>query len=327
MADMGLASIPPALGKKIDAMKELQAEYEVVEEAYKAERIALEQKYLPQKQELWAKRTAYVSGAKDSELEVAPGETDEDEIKGVPGFWVQCLANHPEIGEFIHEDDVPILASISDITIEYSDDMKIFKVLFHFQENEFFSNDVLTKTYTVDPDLVSDKAGELEEIDSCTIEWKEGKDVTKKEVKKKQRSKGSKNKPPQTRTITKIEPQPSFFHYFSDPVDPDEDEEEEEDDEKPKIQLDFEDDYGIGYAIRTDLVPQAVFWYTGELMPDDDDESAEEDDEDEDGDDESGDEDVEALDDDQPSGADKRAFGAPSSSGANGENPPECKQN
>lgn len=40
----------------------------------------------------------------------------------------------------------------------------------------------------------------------------------------------------------------------------------------------MEEDYDIGHSIRTSLIPEAVLWYTGEAMED-------EEDDDEDGDD------------------------------------------
>lgn len=32
----------------------------------------------------------------------------------------------------------------------------------------------------------------------------------------------------------------------------------------------MEEDYDIGHSIRTSLIPEAVLWYTGEAMEDDD---------------------------------------------------------
>ena len=46
----------------------------------------------------------------------------------------------------------------------------------------------------VTPDLLDDKAPALSECDGCEIQWKEGKNLTVTEVKKKQKAKGGKNK-------------------------------------------------------------------------------------------------------------------------------------
>ena len=75
---------------------------------------------------------------------------------------------------------------------------------------------MLTKAYTVDPDILDDKSPELLENVSSEINWKEGKNLLIKEISKKQKAKSGKNKG-QVRTITKTEPKPSFFHYFSEP--------------------------------------------------------------------------------------------------------------
>ena len=52
------------------------------------------------------------------------------------------------------------------------------------------------------------------------------------EIKKKQRAKSGKNKG-QTRTITKLVPKHSFFHYFSEPREEEDEDEEDETGEEP----------------------------------------------------------------------------------------------
>jgi nucleosome assembly protein 1-like 1 len=81
---------------------------------------------------------------------------------------------------------------------------------------------------------------------------------------------------------------PSFFHYFSQPIededDEDDEEEEEEKEEKERIKLTEEEDFEVAHAIRTALSPDAVLWFTGEAIDDDDlDEDEEEDDDDDEG--------------------------------------------
>ncbi len=77
----------------------------------------------------------------------------------------------------------------------------------------------------------------------------------------------------QIRTITRQIPQPSFFHYFSDPKSGEEEDEEEgkeEDDEHERIHLNEEEDFEIGFVIRASIVPDAILWYTGEARDEDD---------------------------------------------------------
>ncbi len=52
---------------------------------------------------------------------------------------------------------------------------------------------MLTKKYILS-DILDDKAPQLEEIEGTTIEWKVGQKLTEKEIKKKQKAKGGKNK-------------------------------------------------------------------------------------------------------------------------------------
>jgi nucleosome assembly protein 1-like 1 len=115
------------------------------------------------------------------------------EPKGIPGFWLQCLANVDQIGEILGEEDVAALEALTDVTVDYSEDYATFTISFHFAENEFFTNSVLTKTYTVEPDLFDDNPT-LIKSEGSTIDWKPSKDLTVHEIKKKQKAKSGKNK-------------------------------------------------------------------------------------------------------------------------------------
>lgn len=75
-------------------------------------------------------------------------DTTEEDIKGVPKFWLMALKNHLDIAELITERDEEALASLKDIRLEYlPSSTPGYKLSFHFAPNEFFTNDVLTKTY------------------------------------------------------------------------------------------------------------------------------------------------------------------------------------
>jgi len=115
--------------------------------------------------------------------------------------------------------------------------------------------------------LLDDTAPALTLNEGTEIKWKPSKDLCVSEVTKKQKAKGGKNKG-QVRTITKTLPKPSFFHYFSQPLEDDEEDEEQEpkdDEEEEKIKLTMEEDYDIGHTIRTAIIPQAVLWYISYL--------------------------------------------------------------
>lgn len=226
--------------KRVIALKTLQAQCDEVTTAYKVERFALEEKYKALKQVFYDKRSGIVNNTLKPD-DFIPAETklpenvEQGDDNGVESFWLQALGNHQaigrpiihspyilinnlhiQIGQFVCEDDVPLLQCLTDIKCDCSTDYKTFTLSFFFKENEYFTNTVLTKAYTVDPDILDEKSPELLENVSSEISWKEGKNLLVKEVTKKQKAKSGKNKG-QVRTITKTEPKPSFFHYFSEP--------------------------------------------------------------------------------------------------------------
>lgn len=90
------------------------------------------------------------------------------------------------------------------IKIEYASELLSFYLDFTFEENDFFHNTKLRKSF---------KLKDIEEpytADGDIIEWKEGKDVTKKTVKKKEKNK----KTGKIRTATKEIEDQSFFNFF-----------------------------------------------------------------------------------------------------------------
>ena len=108
---------------------------------------------------------------------------------------------------------------------------KSFKLTFSFEENDYFTNDTLEKSYVVDPDLLDENFPSLESATGTEIDWKEGKNLCVKTIQKKQRAKSGKRKG-ETRVQTVTEEVPSFFHFFRDPREPEEEDEEDEDEEK-----------------------------------------------------------------------------------------------
>ena len=95
---------------------------------------------------------------------------------------------------------------------------------FEFEENPYFSNQILTKTY-----YLSDVEDQLELIYDhtvgCEINWKEESNLSVLIEVKKQRHKSTQK----TRTVKKSIPQETFFSFFDTiPIPKDEDEEVEE---------------------------------------------------------------------------------------------------
>ena len=78
-----------------------------------------------------------------------------------------------------------------------------FEIVFHFDENPFFIDNELKKKFFMKDDFPYKTMGTI-------INWREGKDLTKKEVKKKQKNK----KTGQNRVINKVVDAESFFNFF-----------------------------------------------------------------------------------------------------------------
>ena len=144
-----------------------------------------------------------------------------DSTTGIPKFWYHVLknANDEVLMSMIETHDEAVLESLVDITLELkSPENTGFTLKFHFAENEWFSNPVLTKEYELrpghDPESPLEYDGpEIFRCKGCPIHWKPNKNLTVKTVKKKQKHKSKGN----VRTVTKTVKNDSFFNFF-DPV-------------------------------------------------------------------------------------------------------------
>jgi nucleosome assembly protein 1-like 1 len=119
----------------------------------------------------------------------------------------------------------------------------------------------------------------IEKCEGTVINWKDGKDVTKKKVKKKSKKKGAK-------AVTKTVEQESFFNFFKTIEMPDEKKlegkaEEGEEDQKDPGEL-MDEDFDVGNEFKDQLIPLALEYYLevieeeeenseGECCSDDDD--------------------------------------------------------
>lgn len=100
---------------------------------------------------------------------------------------------------------------------------------------------------------------EIFKCKGCTINWKSGKNVTVKTVKKKQKHKSKGN----VRTVTKTVKNDSFFNFFDPPAIPDDPEAEVDGETQELLTADFE----LGHFIRERIVPRAVLYFTGMFLP------------------------------------------------------------
>ena len=98
---------------------------------------------------------------------------------GVPGFWLKAMLNHSAIARLIQEKDRPILMYLQDIQCALHDPGYGFDLTFTFEKNDYFKNETLKKSF------VMARQNIIEKCDGTEIDWKDGKDVTKKKIKKK----------------------------------------------------------------------------------------------------------------------------------------------
>ncbi|KAB0358220.1 hypothetical protein FD754_002376, partial [Muntiacus muntjak] len=290
-----IETLPKAVKRRINALKQLQVKCAHIEAKFYEEVHDLERKYAALYQPLFDKRREFITGdvePTDAESEWHSENEEEDKLagdmknkaviaekeaaaaaeepnpKGIPEFWFTIFRNVDMLSELVQEYDEPILKHLQDIKVKFSDPGQpmSFVLEFHFEPNDYFTNSVLTKTYKMksEPDKAdpfSFEGPEIVDCDGCTIDWKKGKNVTVKTIKKKQKHKGRGT----VRTITKQVPNDSFFNFFS-PLRASGDGESLDEDSEFTLASDFE----IGHFFRERIVPRAVLYFTGEAIEDDD---------------------------------------------------------
>ena len=241
--------------------------------------------------------------------------TSDNQAKGIPSFWLTIFKNIELMEEAVKEHDEPLLDHLEDIKVVYADNKGLdFTLEFHFSDNEFITNKVLTKSYVVEckvdeNDPFSFDGPSIVQTTGCKIDWKKGKNLTVKTVKKKQRHKGR----GQTRTVTKTVRNESFFNFFSPPEPPTDNSADDDDDDEDATAEVLAADFARAEFLKDRVIPQAVLFFTGEALEDgDDDDELEDEDEELEGDDDDEDEDQDP--DFDPSKVPQ------------GQKPPECKQ-
>ncbi|CAN8271106.1 unnamed protein product [Cochlearia groenlandica] len=264
----------PIVEKRVDVLKEIQSEYDEIEEKFFEERVALEDKYQKIYQPLYTKRYEIVNGV--VEVEGAPqGDDQAIEEKGVPNFWLIALKNNEITGDEITERDEGALKYLKDIKWTRLEEPKGFKLDFFFDENPYFKNTLLTKTYHV----VDKDEPILDTTIGTEIEWYPGKCLTPN-ILKRMAKEGSEN----TKSIIRTEEWESFFEFFSPPEIPEEDE-ELDDELADELECDLQRDYDIGLVstIKEEIISHAVTLFTSKavktvnvVIDDEDDEEEEE---------------------------------------------------
>ena len=176
---------------------------------------------------------------------------------GVYGFCLRAMLNHSSVGRLIQEKDRLILMHLTDVQCNLHTEGFGFDLLFAFEKNDYFTNEVLKKSF------VMTRQNVIEKCDGTEIAWRDGKDVTKKKIKKKSKNK----KAGGSKTVTKTVEQESFFNFFKTITMPAEEElanktpgaegDEEEKDVGELMDIDFE----LGNEFKDQLIPLALEYY------------------------------------------------------------------
>ena len=178
--------------------------------------------------------------------------------KGVPDFWVRALKSNRLIWDQVKDKDEPIMEHLKHVetstgeTGEEGNKNLVLNLKMVFgADNDHFTNTELSVS------LEYETEDEVKLVKGTVIEWLEGKDPTKKKIKKKQKHK----KTGETRTVVKTVDADSFFNIFADrkmPGDGECDSEEENDfrDKIDQVQQCVEDFHDL-------LVPDALEYYLG----------------------------------------------------------------
>jgi nucleosome assembly protein 1-like 1 len=313
-----IKSLPKCVKRRVKALKRLQSDVNKIESKFYEEVHELEMKYASQYNPLYERRQQIVTAQVEPTDEECDWPSDEEDLadeikekakieeisetkdtseeamnrentKGIPDFWLTIFKNVDMIAEMIQPHDELILKHMLDLQLKLKASSG-FVLEFIFEPNDYFSNPVLTKEYFIRFNLDTENPLGYEGPDiikcaGCTIDWKPGKNVTVRQVKKVQKHKNRGTK----RTVTQTVKNDSFFNFF-DPPKVEEDEEPDEDTEA-LLTADFE----IGHFMRENIIPRAILYFTGEALEDDDDYEGDEEDEDDDDDDDDSDEEGENV--------------------------------
>jgi len=209
---------------------------------------------------------------KEEKSEEKPKSDIPEDAKGIPGFWLEVLKHYDEFGQMIVPEDEEVLKSLRDVTVRYLEEKEVptpsFAIDFHFDTNAYFENTVLSKIYHLEE---NEALGEVmfDSVEGTEIKWKSGKKLTVKLVTKQQKTKGGGGKRGgrgggQTKTLTVEEPCESFFNFFNPDLLGDMIEGETDEEYEDEMQMAYESDYDLGMTLKTQILPNAVLWYTGE---------------------------------------------------------------
>jgi template-activating factor I len=136
----------------IEKLQEIQDELEKINEEASDKVLEVEQKYNEVRRPVYDKR--------------------KDIIDSIPDFWLTAFVSHPALGELLNDKDQLVFKHLRSIEVEDFKDVKSgYSITFNFNDNEFFEDKKLTKTYTFLDEGTT-------KVTATSIKWKEGHGIT-----------------------------------------------------------------------------------------------------------------------------------------------------
>jgi len=227
--------------QRVAALLELQEQADALSASTLKEMQALRRKLHADSRELRRRRAELVAGAElaGEELALEPAAPDvmqglhEMGVEGdsMTGFWQVVLqrtlfygqADEDDIygaaptSKWLNEDDIDALSFCTNVEIDVAEagDGEQVKFSFHFAENPYFSDSLLTAVFE------RDENGDLVRGLGCSIAWKDPEGLTQRTIRPKppkggKGKKGKKGKGELLAPKGKVVPRASFFHLFSE---------------------------------------------------------------------------------------------------------------
>jgi len=144
----------PETQKILEEIDATQNEIDSLNEKASEEILKVEQKYNKLRKPFFEKRNALISK--------------------IPNFWVTAFVNHPQISAILDEEEEECLHFLTKLEVEEFEDIKSgYRIKFHFDENPYFDNLLLTKEFHLG-------AGGDPASNSTQIKWKDGSESGKR---------------------------------------------------------------------------------------------------------------------------------------------------
>ena len=162
--------------------------------------------------------------------------------------------NHQLVQDYVKKHDEPILRHLKDVRGHLHPQGFGMTLEFEFDEGakEWFEESILRKSYhMVDEDV-------LERTECTEIHWVEGKNITKKNVTKKQKNKWT----GEVREVKKLEDWDSFFKFFKPQNLPVPEEMEKMTKEvRDELGEKLDEDFDLGNDFLNEIIPEALETY------------------------------------------------------------------